>query len=328
MKQIVLSLAPLPAELVKAFILQTPGVPDFEVAGGHDLTGEELAKAFTRADVVLGDYTFKQGISSDLLAGARSLKLIQQPSVGYQHIDAAACRAAGIRLANTPGANTVSVAEHTVAWGLCLLRNLFAAQESMREGRWEQLGIKPVELAGKTWGLVGLGRIGRAVALRLRPFDLGRVLYTDVQRQAPEVEEEFGIEYAGLSDLLKLSDIVSLHVPYTQETAGFIGREELAFMKPSAYLINVARGGLVDEDALAEAVRSGAIAGAAVDVFAQEPVPEGNPLLGTPGNKVLLSPHVAGVSNEAAGRIMNMATGNIARVLKGEEPLYLVAENG
>lgn len=328
MKQIVLSLAPLPAELVKAFILQTPGVPDFEVTGGHDMTEGELAEAFSRADVVLGDYTFKQGISQGLLARARSLKLIQQPSVGYQHIDAAACRAAGIRLANTPGANTTSVAEHTVAWGLCLLRNLFAAQGSMKEGRWEQLGIKPVELSGKTWGLVGFGQIGRAVALRLKPFDLGRVLYADIARQAPAVEEEFGVEYAGLSDLLKLSDIVSLHVPYTERTANLIGKEELASMKPAAYLINVARGGLVDEGALAEAVLSGGIAGAAVDVFAREPVPKGNPLLGIPGNKVLLSPHVAGVSNEAAGRIMNMAAGNIARVLKGEEPLFLVAGNG
>ncbi|HNY64113.1 MAG TPA: 2-hydroxyacid dehydrogenase [Deltaproteobacteria bacterium] len=326
MKQVVLSLAPLPAELVKALILQTQGVPDFDVIEGHGMGQEELEEALSRADAVMGDYTFRQGISSNLVAHARSVKLIQQPSVGYQHIDVGACAAAGIKVANTPGANTISVAEHTVAWGLCLLRNLLPAQRSMREGRWEQMGIKPVELWGKTWGLVGLGQIGRAVALRLKPFGLGRVVYTDIVRADREEEGLLGVEYVELADLLRLSDIVSLHVPLTGATANLLGRDELNAMKPTSYLINVARGGIVDEQALAEALSAGRIAGAAVDVFSEEPVPPENPLLGLPEDRVLLSPHVAGVSNEAAGRIINMATENIARVLKGEEPLYLVAE--
>lgn len=328
MKQTVLSLAPLPPELVKALILQTQGVPDFEVVGGHDMRAEDLEHAFSRADVILGDYTFARGIPKGLISHARSVKLIQQPSVGYQHIDVAACRSAGIKVANTPGANTISVAEHTVAVGLCLLRNLLATQQSMKEGRWAQMDIKPVELAGKTWGLVGLGRIGRAVALRLMPFGLAKVLYTDEARPGAEVEEQLCVEYAGLLDLLRLSDIVSLHAPLTEATTGLLGRSELGFMKPGAYLINVARGGIVDEEALAEGLTSGRVAGAAVDVFSEEPVPENNPLLTLAGNKVLLSPHVAGVSNEAAGRIINMATGNIARVLKGESPLYLVEGEG
>lgn len=324
MKQVVLSLAPLPAEIVKVLILQTEGVPDFDVVSGHEMSREEIGEAIARADAVLGDYTFKQAIDRDLLAHASSVRLIQQPSVGYQHIDIDACTGAGIRVANTPGANTVSVAEHTIVWGLCLLRNIFAAQLSMKQGKWEQMTVKPAELFGKTWGLIGLGRIGKAVAIRLKPFGLGRVLYSDIARLDEDMEEQYGVEYCGFQDLLKLSDIVSLHAPLTDETKGMIGKAELESMKPTAYLINVARGELVDSDALAEAVEEGKIAGAACDVFNEEPVSADDPLLTVPGDRILLSPHVAGVSNEAAGRIINMATGNIARVLKGEEPLYIV----
>ncbi len=324
MKPVVLSLAPLPADLVKALILQTGGVPDFDVVYGNGMSRRELIEAFARADAVLGDYTFKQGIDREVLERASSLKLIQQPSVGYQHIDINACTQAGIRVANTPGANTVSVAEHTIAWGLCLLRNLFAAHRSMKQGRWEQMSVKPAELSGKIWGLIGLGRIGKAVALRLKPFGPGRVLYTDITRLGGDDEDRYGVEYRGLHDLLRHSDIVSLHAPLTDETRGMIGKAELDLMKPTAFLINVARGELVDSDALAGALQEGKIAGAACDVFSEEPVSPDDPLLKVPGDKILLSPHVAGVSNEAAGRIINMATNNLARVLKGEEPLYVV----
>jgi phosphoglycerate dehydrogenase-like enzyme len=324
MKTTVLSLAPLPTDLVKALIMQTPDLPDFDVVSGYEMSREKLVEAFAQADVVMGDYTFKHGISQDVLGKAKSLKFIQQPSVGYQHIDIEACTACRIPVANTPGANTVSVAEHTIACGLSLLRNLFKAQQSMREGRWEQMAVKPAELAGKTWGIIGLGQIGTAVALRLKPFGLARILYSDVVRASADVEEEYEVQYSTFKGLLSLSDIISLHAPLTSSTRHMIGSEELKVMKPSAYLINVARGELVDEDALAGALLEGRIAGAAVDVFSEEPVPPGNPLLNISGQKILLSPHVAGVSTEAAGRIINMAAGNIARVLKGLAPLHVI----
>ncbi|HOE73937.1 MAG TPA: 2-hydroxyacid dehydrogenase [Deltaproteobacteria bacterium] len=324
MKPMVLSLAPLPAELVKALIMQTPDLPDFDVVSGNEMSREDLAQAFSRADVVMGDYTFKHRVSSDILTGVKAMKLIQQPSVGYQHIDVDACTARRIPVANTPGANTISVAEHTIAWGLSLLRNMYMAQQSMREGRWEQMEIKPAELAGKTWGIIGFGQIGRAVALRLKCFGLARILYSDIVRASDEVEEEYGVQFTTLKGLLGLSDVISLHAPLTDSTVNMIGSDELKALKPTAYLINVARGELVDENALAQALLEGRIAGAAVDVFSEEPVPPDNPLLRLSGQKVLLSPHVAGVSNEAAGRIINMATNNIARVLQGMEPLYVV----
>ena len=258
------------------------------------------------------------------MAKAGPLKLIQQPSVGYQHIDIEACSERGIRVANTPNANTVGVAEHTIAMGLALLRNLVSANRSVREGRWEQTTLQPSELAGKAWGLVDLGQIGRAVALRLRPFGLAKVLYYD-PRQAPnEVEEQHGVEYSPLPTLLKSSDIVSLHVPLTDSTRNMIGADELSSMKSSAYLINVGRGNLVDEAALAEALRERVIAGAATDVFAEEPPSAADPLLQAQEDNILFSPHIAGVSSESTRRIMMMSAENIGRVLAGQYPLYVV----
>jgi glyoxylate reductase len=324
MKKTLLSLAPLPVEVLKSLLQLSPGVPDTDVVAGHDMSAEELAKAFATADVVLGDFTFKQGIGRELLAKAGPLKLIQQPSVGYERIDVKACSERGIRVANTPGANTVSVAEHTIAMGLAMLRKLIPANRSVREGRWEQTTLQPIELSRKTWGLVGLGQIGRAVALRLRPFGLTKVFYYDVRQAPKEVEEQCGVEYCALPTLLISSDIVSLHAPSTEATRNMIGSNELSSMKSGAYLINVARGNLVDEAALAQALRDGLIAGAATDVFAEEPPGAADPLLKVHEDKLPLSPHIAGVSSESARRIMIMAAENIGRALAGRDPLYVV----
>jgi glyoxylate reductase len=320
----VLSLAPLSAEIVKLLIRQTPDVPDFEVIAGNEMPEEEVKKAFSEADIVLGDYTFKKKITADILSTARNLKFIQQPSVGYQHIDVAACTARGIKVANTAGANTISVAEHTIAWGLCLLKNMFHAHTSTKSGGWEQMSIKSAELQGKVWGIVGFGRIGQAVAERLKPFGLSRIIYHDTYRPKPSVEQALGVEYTELTTLLSQSDIISLHAPLTDATRAMINEDALNSMKPSAYLINVARAELVDEKALAVAIMKGKIAGAGIDVFSEEPVTMNNPLLAVESERLLFSPHVAGVTDEAAGRIINMATANIARMLKGEKPESLV----
>ena len=324
MSKIVFSLAPLSAEIVELLIRQTSGLPDFEVIAGHEMSEEEISKNLANADIVLGDYTFKHKITAHRITGAKKLVFIQQPSVGYQHIDVAACSAAGIRVANTAGANTVSVAEHTIAWGLGLLKNMFHAHVSTKAGRWEQMNIKAAELNGKVWGIVGFGNIGRSVAERLKPFGLSRMIYYDIRRAEPSVEQKTGVEYADRETLLRQADIVSLHAPLTAETRAMINAHALSIMKPGAYLINVARAELVDEEALAEAVRNGKIAGAGIDVFSEEPITESNPLLGVESERLFLSPHTAGVTGEAAGRIINMAAANIARMLKGEEPESLL----
>lgn len=324
MGKIVLSLTPLPAEIVKLLIQQVADVPDFEVISGNEMSEEELKKVFLTADVVLGDYTFKKKITSDILSVARNLKFIQQPSVGYQHIDVDACTAKGIKVANTAGANTISVAEHTIALGLCLIKNIFHAHTSTKSGRWEQMSIKPAEIKGKVWGIVGFGRIGQAVAERLRPFQLSRIIYYDIDRQRPSVEQELQVEYVEMTTVLSQSDIISLHAPLTNATRAMINEDALRSMKQGAYLINVGRAELVDENALAEFLKQGKIAGAGIDVFSQEPVMMDNPLLSVESEKLLLSPHIAGVTDEAATKIINMATANIARVLKGENPESLV----
>ena len=324
MAKTVLSLAPLPAEIVKLLIRQVPDVPDFEVIPGNEMSEEEVKKIISDADIVLGDYTFKKKITADIVFAARNLKFIQQPSVGYQHINVDACTARGIKVANTAGANTISVAEHTIAWGLCLLKNMFHAHTSTKSGKWEQMSIKPAELKGKVWGIVGFGRIGQAVAQRLKPFGLSRIIYHDTYRPEPSVEQALGVEYTELATLLSQSDIISLHAPLTDATRTMINEDALNSMKPSAYLINVARAELVDEKALAEAIMKRKIAGAGIDVFSEEPVNMDNPLLGVESERLLFSPHIAGVTDEAAGRIINMATANIARVLKGEKPESLV----
>ncbi len=324
MSKSVLSLAPLPVEVVKFLIRQMPDVPDFEVISGNEMLEEELRKSFSAADVVLGDYTFKQKITANIVSAARRLKLIQQPSVGYQHIDVEACTARGIKVANTAGANTISVAEHTIAWGLCLLKNIFHAHTSTKLGGWEQMSIKPAELKGKVWGIVGFGRIGQAVAERLKPFQLSRIIYHDTYRPEPSVEQELGVEYTAMTTILSQSNIISLHAPLTDATRNMINEDALNSMKQGAYLINVARAELVDEKALAAAIMKGKIGGAGIDVFSEEPITMDNPLLGVKSERLLFSPHVAGVTDEAAGRIINMATANIARVLKGEKPESLV----
>jgi phosphoglycerate dehydrogenase-like enzyme len=324
MPKTVLSLAPLSDEIVKLLIRQVPDVPDFEVIPGNEMLEEEVKKAFSEADVVLGDYTFKQKITAGIVSAARNLKLIQQPSVGYQHIDVEACTARGIKVANTAGANTISVAEHTIAWGLCLLKNIFHAHTSTKLGKWEQMSIKPAELKGKVWGIVGFGRIGQAVAERLKPFQLSRIIYYDTYRLEPSVEQALGVEYAEMNNILSQSDIISLHAPLTDATRTMINEDALNSMKQGAYLINVARAELVDENALADAIMKGKLAGAGIDVFSEEPVTIDNPLLSVKSAKLIFSPHIAGVTDEAVGRIINMATANIARVLKGEKPESLV----
>jgi len=323
MKKILLSLAPVSVETLKTLIQSSPGVPEFDVIDGRDLSGEELATAFAKADVVLGTWTFKR-IGKDLVAKAGSLKLIQQPSIGYDNIDLKACSERGILVANAPTGNVATVAEHTIAMALPLVRKLVRANAGIREGRWDRLTLAPSEIGGKTWGVVGFGEIGRAVALRLRPFGLAKVLYAAPHQAAKEVEEQYGVEFSPLPMLLKASDIVSLHVPLIDSTRNLIDAAALSSMNSRAYLINLSRGGVVDEAALADALLKQVIAGAATDVFVEEPLGAADPLLKVPQDKILFTPHIAGMSPESMRRILMDSAENIARALAGQPPQHVV----
>ena len=323
MKKILLSLAPVSVETLKSLIQRSPGVPEFDVIDGHDMSEAELAKASAKADVVLGTWTFKR-IGKDLVAKAGSLKLIQQPSIGYDNIDLKACSERGILVANAPTGNVATVAEHTIAMALPLVRKLVRANAGIREGRWDRLTLAPSEIGGKTWGVVGFGEIGRAVALRLRPFGLAKVLYAAPHQAAKEVEEQYGVEFSPLPMLLKASDIVSLHVPLIDSTRNLIDAAALSSMNSRAYLINLSRGGVVDEAALADALLKQVIAGAATDVFVEEPLGAADPLLKVPQDKILFTPHIAGMSPESMRRILMDSAENIARALAGQPPQHVV----
>jgi phosphoglycerate dehydrogenase-like enzyme len=255
-----------------------------------------------------------------VFAAAKRLKLVQRLGRGHSNVDLEAAARRGVPVAAMPDFNAGTVAEHAVMLMLALLRGVFDSTLLMKAGRWpvrEVVSQGVFDLAGRTVGVVGLGAIGQAVATRLLAFDT-RVLYTDAV-----VEGADDYETVPLERLLREADVVTLHVPLTAEARGMIGRQELGWMKPTALLVNTARGALLDEMALAEALQQGRIAGAGLDVFADEPLDPGHPLRRCPN--VLLTPHTAGQTREAMERMVAMMLANIERVVRGEEPQGLVA---
>jgi len=233
-------------------------------------------------------------VTAELLEHAPRLRVIGRAGVGVDNIDVDAATHRGILVMNTPGGNAVSVAEHTLALLLALARSVPQLHAAVHAGRWEKAGAAGVELRGKTLGLVGLGRVGTEVARRARALEM-KVLAHDPYL-SHKVARDAGVELVPLSDLLARSDFVSLHAALVPGTERMINAATIAQMKRGARLINAARGELVEEAALAEALRSGHLAGAAVDVFAEEP-PRNSPLLGLPN--VITTPHVAGSTEEA-----------------------------
>ena len=324
----ILVLSPLPQVLVKALfdakISQSAHAPEIEIETYEGSSRSDLLEAVAGADVIIGDYTFNTEMDAELMEAAAPCLLIQQPSVGYQHIDVDAAARAGIPVANVAGANSIGVAEHTIMCALMLLKKLMMQHEKTKAGEWAQDEMAThgvFELYGKTLGIIGMGRIGQEVARRAKAFGCGMVYY-DINELSPEKEAEYGVQSRTLDALLAEADVVTLHAPLTPETEGMLGAERLAMMKPGAVLVNVARGGLVDEQALADALSEGRLAGAAIDVFSVEPVSADNPLLGAPNT--ILTPHTAGATNESRLRIIGVAMDNVAGVLEGTVPQFIL----
>ena len=317
----VASCMPLPAAVARGFF---PDDVDVEVTVVDPRTEDGARATCADADIVIGDYEFLVPISARVIEGMTQCRLIQQPSAGYQQIDVDAAAARGIPVASVGGANAVAVAEHTVMAALALMKQMVWLDAETRKGNWAQQTVRArghFELAGKTWGIVGFGRIGREVAQRLKGWGV-EVLYFDVMKAPAEVADELGVEFAEVDDILERADVVSLHAPLTDATRHLIDGAALERMKDGAYLINVARGEVVDEDALVEALQTGKIHSAALDVFAEEPLPASHPL--TQLENVLLSPHTAGTATEAVGRILGAAQENLHRVVRGEPPQFVV----
>jgi D-3-phosphoglycerate dehydrogenase len=265
----------------------------FAVEKRAGLKGAELAGAVAGADGLVVRSETK--VTAGLLESAGRLRVIGRAGVGVDNIDVAAATGRGVVVMNAPDGNTMTTAEHTLALLLALARRVPQGQASLKAGRWERKKFVGVELRGKTLGIVGLGRIGRVVASRAVGFEM-KVLAFD-PFVAPEQLREQGIELATLEEVCERSDFITVHSPLTPETRGLIGAREFARMKAGVRVINCARGGLVDERALYEAIKEGRVAGAALDVFEEEPPPSEHPLLSL--EEVVATPHLGASTREA-----------------------------
>lgn len=267
----------------------------YEVKTG--LSGEELKDALASHDGAICRSGVK--ITADALAGNHRLRAIVRAGVGTDNIDKQAATRQGIVVMNTPAGNTVSTAEHAFTLLLALSRNVAPADASLREHRWDRSKYMGVQLAGKTLGIVGMGRIGQAVASRARAFDMRVVVYDPFL--AAERAGELGVELFGsVREMLPELDYLTVHTPLTDDTRHLIGKAELSLLKPGVRLINCARGGIYDEEALLEGLESGVLAGAALDVFETEPCTD-SPLFGRPD--VLVTPHLGASTEEAQSQV-------------------------
>jgi len=285
----------------------------FELVERPGLKGEELAAAVADADAVLVRSATK--ITRESLARATRLKVIGRAGVGVDTIDVEAATERGVAVMNAPAGNTISAAELAFALLLSLVRKVPAADRSMKAGQWDRASFSGTELYRKTLGLVGAGRVGGEVARRARAFGM-RVLAYDPYLSA-DAARGMGVELTTLDEVLKEADAISLHVPLTDSTRGLLGEAQLAKLKPTAVIINAARGGVLDEAAVTRRLAEGKLAGAAFDVFDQEPLPADHPLRAL--NNVVLTPHLGASTEEAQLNVaLEIAESVKAALLEGD----------
>ena len=289
-----------------------------------DPTKPEFYDAAADAEYYLGSP--RHGIGNEFFRAAPKLRLVQLTSAGYDRVDIEAARKARVPVANNGGANSVAVAEHAVMLMLAVLKRLVANHNEVVAGKWrtaEFAAARLYEVEGKRLGIVGLGNIGKKVARRVRGFDMD-VRYYDILRLSEDQEDALGVRFALFPELLRTSDIVTLHVPLNDATRKMMSTREFAMMKRTAVLINTCRGPVVDEDALHQALTSGAIAGAGLDVMVQEPPAPKHPLFSLPN--VTLTPHSAGPTWDNWTKAYRNGFDNIQRVEEGRAPLWVVPE--
>jgi len=255
-------------------------------------------------------------VTAEVFAAGRRLRVVGRAGVGVDNIDVDAATERGILVVNSPHGNTTAAAELTIALMLALARRIPQADASLRAGRWDRKSLVGTEVYGKTLGVIGLGKIGLEVTRRARSLGMVVVAYDPFAN--PAVAEQSGVALISLDPLLERSDFITLHVPLTDQTRGMIGRRQLERMKEGVRLINCARGGLVDEGALAEALRTGKVAAAALDVFASEPVPPDHPLLAIADN--VLTPHLGASTSEAQVAVAEDVAEQVLDVLAGRPP--------
>lgn len=285
---------------------------EFEVVVKEKISHEELLSIIPEFDALMVRSASK--VTADVIERAEKLKIIGRAGVGVDNIDIPAATARGIIVINSPGGNTIAATEHTMAMMLAMSRHIPIANETLQKGEWNRKKYVGVELRGKTLGVVGMGRIGSGVAKRALAFDMNVIAYD------PYINEEraksLGVKVGSLDDVIAEADFITVHMPLTPETKGMISMEQMKKMKKGVRLVNCARGGIIDEADLAQAVKEGIVAGAAIDVFTSEPIPADHPLLGIPG--IILTPHLGASTVEAQIGVSVDVSEGILAALKGE----------
>jgi D-3-phosphoglycerate dehydrogenase len=285
--------------------------PDFDVRNVDGTDRPALLEALADASAVLVRSATK--VDAEAIAAAPHLKVIARAGVGLDNVDIKAATAAGVMVVNAPTSNIISAAELTVGHILSLARHIPAAHAALAQGRWKRSAYTGVELYEKTVGIIGLGRIGALITARLQAFGVDVVAYDPYVTSARA--QQLGVRLLSLEELLAQSDFVTIHMPKTPETTGMISTEQLAMMKPTAFIVNVARGGLIDELALHDALVARTIAGAGLDVFVSEP-PTGSSLLGL--ENVIVTPHLGASTDEAQEKAGVSVAKSVRLALGGE----------
>jgi len=304
--EIVRSMTPAGFELVVA----DPGTPEF-------------IQAAADAQYYLG---LARHMGGEFFRTAPNLKLVQLLSAGYDHVDVEAARKAKVPVSNNGGANAIAVAEHTLMLMLAVLKRVVRFHNDVVAGKWRvgnAAEIRVYELSGRRLGIVGLGNIGKKVVRRAAAFDM-KIQYYDIRRLSEAEEDALGVRFVLFDELLRTSDVVSLHVPLDDSTRNLIGARELGLMKPEAIIVNTCRGPVIDENALHDALKSGRIAGAGLDVMVEEPPKPNHPLFLLPN--VTLTPHSAGPTWENWRARFRNGFDNITRVAAGRRPLWVIPE--
>ena len=299
--------------------LTPPGFELVEV----DFGTPQFIEAAADAEFYMG---LARNMGGEFFRSAPKLKLVQLLSAGYDRVDVEAARKAKVPVSNNGGANAIAVAEHTVLLMLAVLKQLVRFHQDVVAGKWRPPASSesPVyELSARTVGIIGLGNIGKKVARRAAAFD-ARVQYYDILRLTEAEEDALGVRFVLLNELLRTSDVVTLHVPLNDSTRGMIGARELSQMKAGAILVNTCRGPVVDENALYEALKGKRIAGAGLDVLVEEPPAKNHPLFTLPS--VTLTPHSAGPTWENWTARFRNGFDNIERVAGGRKPLWVIPE--
>jgi lactate dehydrogenase-like 2-hydroxyacid dehydrogenase len=306
-------------------------LPDsFDVRFFPKYDEEEVAEASVDADFITAPSPFPP-ITPKIISAGKSLKLIQLTGSGFDTVDLEAADRAGVPVANVPGQNSRAVAELAFIMMGVLNRGILEADTEAKRGNYQEVRDKLHEdrmfqLENLNLGLLGTGLIGKEMA-RTGAFFGARLYYYDTLRLSPEQEKELNLTFVDFKELLRISDILSLHLPINETTRKLIGRAELALMKPTAILINTSRGAILDDEALIHALKSKRLRGAALDAFDPEPLPPGHPLLSLDPElqkRLILTPHIGGSTTQSFRRMFQEAINNILRVMRGESPKYVV----